>query len=146
MGNTMELTRINQEKILVKTKAGSLVLGPGSRISLESAGETLDFSGPGEYEASGFAITGFKAGGYLIEAEDVSIGYLTDEAGEVDLLITRSWEAAQKLQPAWVVPVDEPAAADLIRASGLEAGRETKLVVSRPGRPEETKLVAIGQK
>ena len=134
----MEITCLKDFSFNLKTKSATLTISHQGQI--EVAGVVI--AGPGEYEVQGFAVTGFKGGAYLIEAEEISLGYLTEKE-EVDVLLTNSWETAKNIHPGVVIPVDGPAADALVKASGLEARREKKLNLNKLGLPEETELIIL---
>ena len=134
----MEITCLKNLSFNLKTKSATLIINRQGQI--EAAGVVI--AGPGEYEVQGFTVTGFKGGAYLIEAEEISLGYLTEKE-EVDVLLTNSWETVKNIQPRVAIPVDGPAAEVLIKASGLEPKKETKLSVNKLNLPEETELVIL---
>lgn len=138
MGNIMEIAFRHDSSFSLKTKLATLIINSGGQIEVEG----IVIAGPGEYEVKGFAITGFKGGAYLIETEEIRLGYLTDKE-EVDVLLTNSWEAAKNTQPNMVIPIDKVTAEAMIKASGLEPKNETKLTVNRLNLPEETELVIL---
>lgn len=139
MKTTMEIIFQKDSGFSLKTKTGVLTINLQGRIEVDG----IVISGPGEYEVKGFAVTGFKGGAYLIEAEEILLGYLTEKEA-VDVLLTNSWEAAKNIQPGVVIPVDGPASDALVKASGLEARREKKLNLNKLGLPEETELIILG--
>lgn len=138
MGNIMEITFGHDSGFSFQTKLATLIINSGGQIEVEG----IVIAGPGEYEVKGFCLTGFKSGAYLIETEEIRLGYLTDKE-EVDVLLTNSWEAAKNTQPNVVIPIDKVAAEAMIKASGLEPKNETKLTVNRLTLPEETELVIL---
>jgi hypothetical protein len=141
----MEISAQNQADFLVKTKQAKLVIKSDGKIEVEASPEPIIIAGPGEYEVKGFIIFGYKNSGYLIEAEEIKVGYMTDKE-EVDVLITNSWETAKNAQPSVVIPVDGKVKSELVKASGLEARQEKKLVLTKVGLTEETELVILERK
>ncbi len=142
----MEISYLGPSNFLLKTKTGKLVLDPAGKIEIEGDGETVTLAGPGEYEAKGFSIIGFKNGVYLIEAEDIRIGLgqtQTELLEGVDILLVVSWKDAQSLNPRVVIPLDEGKAAEFAKDSGLEPKKEKKLLVNKLSLPEETELVIL---
>ncbi len=140
----MEISALNQSGFLIKSKQAKLLIRPDGKIEVEAEPQPIVIAGPGEYEVKGFAVFGDKNGGYLVEAEEIKIGYMTE--AEVDVLITNSWETAKKSQPSLVIPVDEAAHSGLVKASGLEPRREKKLSLNKIGLSEETELVILDRK
>ncbi len=134
----MEITKLKDSGFSLKTKLATLTINLQGQI--EVAGVVI--TGPGEYEVKGFAITGFKGGAYLIEGEEIRLGYLTEKE-EVEVLLTNSWEMAKNVQPSIVIPIDEVSADAIIKTSGLEARKEPKLSVNKLSLPEETELVIL---
>ena len=141
MGHSMEITRLSDSSFSLKTKTAQLTINLQRQI--EVAGIVIN--GPGEYEIKGFSITGHKGGVYLIEAEEIRLGYLT-EKDPVDVLIANSWETVKDVQPSIVIPVDAAAAAVLVKASGLEPKTSKKLLLNKLSLPEETELVILEAK
>lgn len=136
----MEIRPHNKSGLEIKIKTANLVIDGDGKIVVNN-GEAMVISGPGEYEVKGFSVIGYKTGAYLIEAEDIRLGYLTEKQ-DVEILITADWEKAKEIQPNIVLPAKGGEAA-LIKDSGLEARTEKKLVVNKLNLPEETELVIL---
>lgn len=138
----MDITRLKNQGILIKTKLGRLSLLAEGKILVEGNGEPVTLAGPGEYEAKGFSLTGKAEGSYLIEAEEIRVGLKTD-GDEVNVLLTDSWDKVGKSQPNMVIPLNESLQQEMVKSSGIEPRREKKLTLSKLNLPQETELVLL---
>lgn len=141
----MDITLNKNNCFTLTVKNRELTIDPAGRLKVTDGKELVELSGPGEYEAKGFSVLGLKLKAYIIEVDEVRVGYLT-KGETVDLLITDSWEEVKNSQPGLVVPLNADCAAAMIKASGLEAKKEKKLSIQKLSLPEETELVILEAK
>jgi L-ascorbate metabolism protein UlaG (beta-lactamase superfamily) len=117
---------------------------------------------PGEYEINGVSVFGFAVNVsniYLIEIEGVRVAYLADlthldektleDLDGVDVLLVKPQkeviELINKIEPSIVVPMaeDETKLEEFLKEYGSEGERMEKLVVSKGGLGEETRIVIL---
>jgi hypothetical protein len=139
----MEISYSANGVMTVKIKTGQLRIGRDGGLTVTgNQDQPVVITGPGEYEAFGFSITGLGRQTFVIEAEEIRLGYQTITE-PVQVLFTASGEAIKEAAPNLVIPVTPAAAADLIKTSGLEPKTEKKLTISKLSLPEETELVIL---
>jgi hypothetical protein len=141
----MEISQPAKAVFLLKTKQSKLTITAAGTIAIDNGDQPVVIAGPGEYEVKGFSLIGHKDGGYVIEAEEIKVGYKTAKE-EVDVLITDSWDAAKESQPSIVIPLTQAAGEELAKASGLEKKIEKKLSLNKLSLSEETELVILETK
>ncbi len=118
------------------------------------------FSGPGEYEAQGIAISGIasEAGNtiYNITVDGVNVVHLgnlgqskltesqVSDIGQVDILLlpVGASDIVPDLEPKIVIPMDE----SLLKALGKEdLASVPKLTITKDKLPEETEIVVLSK-
>lgn len=150
----MEILWCGQACFRLKGKTGS--------VTVDTSGVTcnnLTFSGPGEYEASGIAVSGIASGTgntiYNITVDGVNVvhlGSLQDkltedkigEIGQVDILLlpASAVDAVPDLEPKIIIPMDE----SVLKSLGKEnVATVAKLTITKEKLPEETEVIVLSK-
>lgn len=150
----MEILWSGQACFKIKGKTGS--------VTADTSGVTcnnLTFSGPGEYEASGIAISGIASGAgntiYNIMVDGINIvhlGSLQDklnegkigEIGQVDILLLPAGavDVVPDLEPKIIIPMDE----SVLKSLGKEdVTAVPKLAITKEKLPEETEIIVLSK-
>lgn len=151
----MEILWYGQTSFKLKGKTGSVMVD----LTGVTCGEVV-FFGPGEYEASGIAVSGIASGGdntiYNVMVDGVNVVHLGNlgqnkltevqlsEIGQVDILLLSAGSAdvVPDLEPKIVIPMDE----SLLKSLGKEdVAAVPKLVITKEKLPEETEIVVLSK-
>lgn len=151
----MEITWQGQAHFKLKGKTASVAVD----LSGVTCGEIV-FSGPGEYETHGIAVSGIASENgnviYNIMVDGVNVVHLgnlgqsklteaqVSEIGQVDVLLlpAGSADVVPDLEPKIVIPMDE----SLLKSLGKENVTPVpKLVITKEKLPEETEIIVLSK-
>ena len=161
----MEVSYLGNFEYQLKQKDVKVKIDQDKTV-IESKGEPITISGPGEYEVKGVLVAGFKSDDgetlYTYDLNEIRVAYLgktviklsekyLDWLDGVDLLFVSPQAAGLvgQVKPSIVVPIDiqDKAKTDkFIKQVELEPKKESKLVLNKLSLPEETELVILTRK